>query len=239
MKTSHLLVLATAGLSSYAIAQTTSTTGTFLANENSRTVTLEARLSTVNENPPVNGKNASGRAIVTIRLDRATTVGTSLGANATSGSVQVDVTGTTSENEVITAGHIHRGRSGINGPVVVSFQLPQSTNTVANQSFSVSNQFAVTEPDMVKILEEIVANPGNFYANFHTQSNPGGHIRGQLEGPASSSISRLETRLNTVVNKDLMDIKRLTILLAAQAGVITPQERADMLKELADRATTQ
>lgn len=229
MRVSNLLMLvasATPLVFGQTTTPTTTTGGIFGSGSDlSRTVTLEAQLSPLNENPAVTTRAASGKATITIRLDRTAATSTT----ASSGSVSVNIEATTTEVEVITAAHIHRGRAGVNGPVVLDFQLPTSTSTTANQAATLKNQFAVTSPEAVAILAEIVADPQAFYANVHTMSNPNGHIRGQLAGPVSASVERLEG----VVNKfgtDLADVRRLVVLMAFKEGIITIQERDMMLK---------
>lgn len=65
------------------------------------------------------------------------------------------------------AGHIHRGKKGLQGPNVINFQLPDKPK------------------DCVKVdgalLKEIAAGPDGFYVNLHTGSYPTGAIRGQLQ----------------------------------------------------------
>jgi hypothetical protein len=65
-------------------------------------------------------------------------------------------------------GHIHRGKKGSPGPVVINLgALPG------------------TPKDCVKadaaVLKEIAANPEGFYVNLHTNRYPTGAIRGQLQ----------------------------------------------------------
>jgi hypothetical protein len=71
-----------------------------------------------------------------------------------------------------TAGHIHAGAKGVNGAVKVGFfgsALPDSLNAAVG---SVTADKA--------LVDELVANPGNFYANLHTADFPGGAVRGQF-----------------------------------------------------------
>ncbi|MCG5214015.1 CHRD domain-containing protein [Streptosporangium sp. KLBMP 9127] len=75
-----------------------------------------------------------------------------------------------------TNGHIHRGKKGKNGPVVVDFfadanGLPKSISGVAGVA-----------PVKRAIGKGIKANPKNWYSNLHTGEFPGGAVRGQLRG---------------------------------------------------------
>jgi hypothetical protein len=70
------------------------------------------------------------------------------------------------------ASHIHVGRRGVAGPVVLPFfqgQLPDTLNAVAG--------CAPADPALV---DAIVAHPSDYYVNIHTGEFPGGAIRGQL-----------------------------------------------------------
>ena len=68
-----------------------------------------------------------------------------------------------------TAAHIHRGASGVNGPVVVPFTAPG-----ANGNSSGCATASAT------VIDDILANPAGFYVNVHTQEHPAGAIRSQL-----------------------------------------------------------
>jgi len=71
-----------------------------------------------------------------------------------------------------TASHIHVGRRGVAGPVVVLFfqgQLPDTLDAVAG--------CAPADPAVVKA---VAANPRDYYVNIHTADFPDGAIRGQL-----------------------------------------------------------
>lgn len=74
-------------------------------------------------------------------------------------------------DEPLTGAHIHRGVEGEPGDVVV----PLST-ALNDFGFLRSCAFDV-DPALV---EDILANPAGFYANYHTESFPAGAVRGQL-----------------------------------------------------------
>ena len=67
-----------------------------------------------------------------------------------------------------TAGHIHKGKKGLAGPVVVNFQLPDKPKDCLQVEKGV--------------LKDILADPGGHYVNVHNNMYPGGAVRGQLKG---------------------------------------------------------
>jgi hypothetical protein len=66
-----------------------------------------------------------------------------------------------------TAGHIHKGKKGLAGPVVVAFQLPDKPK----DCLQVDNG----------VLTEIAKDPAGHYVNVHNNMYPGGAVRGQLK----------------------------------------------------------
>jgi hypothetical protein len=70
-----------------------------------------------------------------------------------------------------TAAHIHRGKAGTNGSIVVNLMPPTDGNPGASSG-------CVNVP--ITQLVEIQANPSSFYVNIHNAEFPNGAIRGQL-----------------------------------------------------------
>ena len=68
-----------------------------------------------------------------------------------------------------TASHIHRGDSTVAGPVIIPFTAPNAAGT-AEDCVSVD----------AGLLNEIIGNPGGFYANIHNTDFPGGAVRAPL-----------------------------------------------------------
>ena len=66
-----------------------------------------------------------------------------------------------------TAAHIHQGKKGAAGPVVVPFfgGAPKHTGCVKADK---------------KLIGKIAKSPGNYYVNVHTQKYPAGALRAQL-----------------------------------------------------------
>lgn len=73
-----------------------------------------------------------------------------------------------------TRGHIHAGRAGVPGPIVVGFfDAPDGLpDAVASARGCVT-----AAPDLI---DQIRAHPGDYYVNLHDATFPGGAIRGQL-----------------------------------------------------------
>jgi hypothetical protein len=72
----------------------------------------------------------------------------------------------------VSAGHIHQGVTGKNGPIQVPFfaALPATARAV-------TGTVTVTDANLLTALR---TNPGGFYANLHTTEFGGGAVRGQL-----------------------------------------------------------
>jgi CHRD domain len=81
--------------------------------------------------------------------------------------------------------HIHRGPTGVNGPVVVLFfdvpELdPNQPMPPAQLPATVSAAAGCLDGQDPALLREIRGQPSAFYVNVHTPEFPGGAIRGQL-----------------------------------------------------------
>jgi len=133
----------------------------------SRTQTLVAVLSGGSEAPTVINTGAHGKAIITIDPD--------------SGEVTwaIDVfnfpTG-------LTASHIHVGAAGTAGPVIIDF-APTNLGVSGPFRLSGSTRAFIARPAQgIRSMEEamVAIAAGNAYVNVHSQTNPGGEIRGQL-----------------------------------------------------------
>jgi hypothetical protein len=69
------------------------------------------------------------------------------------------------------AAHIHRGRSGVAGDIVVPLQQPSSGDPGASSECIRAQR---------SVVQAILANPNRYYVNVHTAGLPDGAIRGQL-----------------------------------------------------------
>ena len=83
--------------------------------------------------------------------------------------------------EPAVAGHIHKGKAGVAGPVVVPLD-EAVVNAAGTGTVTVDKSLAAA----------IAADPGSYYVNVHTASHPKGAARGQLAaaaGPAPTAVN--------------------------------------------------
>lgn len=87
--------------------------------------------------------------------------------------------------ENITAAHIHSGKMGANGDVVVTLCKDQSCTIMNDGTLSVSRTFDsanLTGPIKSMDALTMAMTNGETYVNVHTQQHPDGEIRGQITG---------------------------------------------------------
>lgn len=124
------------------------------------TTELTTRATAASEVPTKGPEGASGAA--------------SFSVDTSSG--QVCYQATASGLTKLAAAHIHRGASGVAGPIVVP--LDQTRINSGSQTCT------SVEPTLAA---EIAGNPADFYFNVHTPEFPAGAIRGQLAvGPVGA-----------------------------------------------------
>jgi hypothetical protein len=83
-----------------------------------------------------------------------------------------------------TLAHIHKAAAGASGSVVIDFHAPTFTNGFATG----------TVTGAPSDVNDLLANPSNYYVNVHTVEFPAGALRGQL-GPAPQPIASFVTAL--------------------------------------------
>jgi hypothetical protein len=82
-----------------------------------------------------------------------------------------------------TAGHIHVGPRGVNGPVILDFPVPAGRTGDLSLTFRLGPNQLRRRPElginsMADAIQAITG--GGTYVNVHTRTNAGGEIRGQL-----------------------------------------------------------
>lgn len=168
-----LLVLAIFGIGSSAIlsqsfAQGNDTNnndnGNDTNNDSSTNVDYSTVLSGDQEVPPVN-TSAAGIADFSPSDDGDS----------------VEFTITADDIEAATAGHIHFGIEGQNGPVAVTLFEFDSPQDEVSESGTIDADDLSGPLEGMQISDLLDAfNDGNAYANIHTEQNPDGEIRGQI-----------------------------------------------------------
>jgi hypothetical protein len=138
------------------------------------TVTFLAQLSPANEIPAVTGAEAPGSGTVRIvfRLDR-NSANTITDAQA---DFQVTLAGFP-PNTGLTMAHIHDGKAGEVGDIVVN------TNVAAGQVTLTTGATTFVREDITvppSLAQQIINTPSEFYFNVHSSLNPAGMARGQL-----------------------------------------------------------
>lgn len=121
---------------------------------------LLASLSGAAETPAAGDPDGSGAAAVTI--------------DAVTGEICVDLR--VAGIATAAAAHIHRGATGVSGPVVVALTAPTPTSSAC----------VIAAPTLAA---EILTTPAAFYVNVHNGEFPAGAIRGQLVAGSTTSGS--------------------------------------------------
>ncbi|MGP3935219.1 CHRD domain-containing protein [Nonomuraea sp. KM88] len=83
--------------------------------------------------------------------------------------------------EPATAAHVHRGREGVAGPIVVTLKAP--SEGFASECIRAMKRQTADNADTTLTFGELKAiahSPRQFYANVHNEEFPDGAIRGQL-----------------------------------------------------------
>jgi len=126
-----------------------------------------ASLSGNNEVPPVN-TNAGGEAKFTVINDNTTI------------KYRINITGLTDAN----GAHIHTGKEGKNGAVIVDLMKNSKKNDIATGIVIRGNitDSSLTGPIKGKTVADLISamSNGDTYTNVHTPKHPKGEIRGQI-----------------------------------------------------------
>jgi hypothetical protein len=133
-----------------------------------------ADLKPSNEVPPITTPEAScsGKGTFTLNTTKDAS-GTITAANAL---FETDITGCPTST-AINIGHIHKAAAGVNGSVVVNSGLTPGELTLTAGAGKINKTQPVVDP---ALATDIIANPANYYMNWHSTLAPGGVIRGQL-----------------------------------------------------------
>jgi len=126
-------------------------------------VVFKADLKTANENPPIADAEASCSGSATITF------------TATTAEFDVTFTGCPA-SAVINIGHIHEGATGVNGPVKIDSSLKAGELKLVAGRGTLSRTVTAD----ATLISTMMANPADYYVNFHSTAHPGGVMRAQL-----------------------------------------------------------
>ncbi len=151
-----------------------------------QSIPFRANLSTANEVPPLD-LEATGSGTVWVHAVR------NASGVITEAVVDFSVAYSFPGAITVTGLHIHRGIRGQNGPVVLN------SGVGANETEDATGKAGITRQSMrldsataLAAINDMIADPSNFYLNLHTTVNPGGAIRGQvLATTATTVLTRL------------------------------------------------
>lgn len=135
-----------------------------VASARDGSVRLTAHLTGAQEVPPAD-PDGSAKAKVNVNV----------AAGEVCFDIKIDATGTPNR------GHIHVGEAGVNGGIVVPFFELREVLTDARNDEIERGRIQDCVPADPALLEQIVANPSDYYVNLHNARFPGGAIRCQLE----------------------------------------------------------
>jgi len=137
-----------------------------LTAQSIETIPYRVNLSSLNEVPPVAGATSTGTATVLFHVVK------NAAGEVVSGTVDFRVNYRLGQETNITMMHIHRGASGVNGPVVIDSGLPAPIEATTAGVIRLSGQVMPNNATALTALRDAIANPAGFYLNAHTTRSP-------------------------------------------------------------------
>jgi hypothetical protein len=190
-----------------------------LHGQTTETQRFQALMSSTQENSEaLVGYQAMGTAVVEFFLKRDAE------GTLTSAVTDFRIEHTFGQAETVTNMHIHRGAVGSPGPVVVPANFGAAVDVTAG-SGAFFRAAQTTDPVVLSVIEEILANPGKFYVNVHSLTFPGGIMRGQLEWDPASAAARRDEALAAEIEalkESELSSARILRLIGLRIGVIAP-----------------
>jgi CHRD domain len=123
---------------------------------------LHAKLSPKSETTN-STSTAKGHALIKVRRN---------------GTIEYKTHITNKGREMFMAGHIHQAPVGVAGPVV--FPLFRAVSPTDARNIKDRSSIPAATPADQQFANELCQTPSAYYVNYHTTTNPGGAIRGQL-----------------------------------------------------------
>ena len=157
-------------------------------------------MTATEQNPPLAGVDGSASAQVTLNLRRSDE-GEMVSAFVTF-TVNVNVVG--QEDVTLVAMHIHEAPLGANGGIRIRSGLEFGSESVVAMGGSarIWRQVEIVDKDGLATVGRLLDNPAGFYLNIHSESNPGGLLRGQVFNTdrLASMISKVQSQSDALVD---------------------------------------
>ena len=147
---------------------------TGLFGQSVETIPFRAVLSNTNEVPAA-PTAATGAATVLLHVVRDAS------GRIVSGSADATVSYRFPGAVTLTAMHIHKAPAGVNGSIVLGFDLARTEDATGVNSLPPTQAQFPTTAVTLETINELIANPDQFYFNVHSTTSPGGAIRGQMQ----------------------------------------------------------
>ena len=135
----------------------------------------QAAMLQSNEVPAIDNADRTGSGIANVTLN----VTRDASNNITAATADFTVTlQNFPANSSLTGAHIHGGKAGASGGILVSAGLASGEIVLSSTG---SDGFTKTgHNETAEVAQNILNDPSAFYFNVHTTLSPGGAIRGQL-----------------------------------------------------------
>jgi uncharacterized protein (TIGR03437 family) len=150
-----------------------------LVAQTAEEVIFQAVMLPENVAPAITNPNLSATATILVNLVR-NSAGQVTSGTLTFAHISVRLTG----SATLTAIHIHRGATGVNGPVVAGVVLPAGQFNRTGNFFLYNYALGVNaqENDLagLEMLQGLLPDPTQFYIDVDTAGFPDGAMRGQL-----------------------------------------------------------
>jgi hypothetical protein len=162
--------------SSAPVAAATTAAPTTAAPTPQTVYVFTADLLAANENPPIADAEATGSGTTTVTL--TTTKDSSGKITAATAKFEIVLKGFPATS-MITISHIHKGDAKTNGGVVLDSGM-KAADAIAltTGGTTITKDNLTVAPDLASAL---IATPGDYYYNVHSQLHAGGVVRGQLK----------------------------------------------------------
>lgn len=198
----------------YINLHTTVNPGGVIRGQLSKNAYVFFNLMTQAEEVPPTGVPGLSNSMTYVRVDRDST------GNITNGEVSFNLNYNFGSAQTFTGLHIHNGKFGQNGGVVIGTTISGSSPVVSSAGFgSINIEVPIaTNVTALDALRGLLENPENYYVNIHTTQFGGGIIRAQL----AREVYHFKTNMSTA-----NEVPPITGVDTAATGWVTAKINRD------------